>query len=136
MRVLIIHHEAEYFAGAEKMLDYYLQGPLLDECTVAVAAVAEGRVREIIPAGLPVCWLPPNAKLSAMHFWRQVRTVFRYCREQRIDVIHGWAARNWELCAVASRLTGIPAVGTLHDHPRATFISRGRQRLMAWSAAA
>jgi glycosyltransferase involved in cell wall biosynthesis len=50
-------------------------------------------------------------------------------------LIHGWAARDWELVALTARLTRTPALGTLHDHPNASFLSPARRRLMRWSAA-
>jgi glycosyltransferase involved in cell wall biosynthesis len=38
------------------------------------------------------------------------------------------------LTSLFARMIGRPSIGTLHDHPRAAFISRARQRLMYWSA--
>jgi glycosyltransferase involved in cell wall biosynthesis len=132
MRVLLIHHEAEYFAGAEKMLGYFLQG-LVPKITVSVAAVRESRVAELIPSKVPTCWLPPNAQFSLPSFYRQLSAVRQFSKAQPFDLVHGWAARDWELVAATSRLLRRPAVATLHDHPHASFISRTRQRLMAWS---
>src|SRR5690242_10438993 len=134
MEILIIHHEAEYFAGAEKVLGFFLEGMKGSEHKVTVAAVRESRMAEIIPAGVPACWLPSNAKFSLGGFIRQVRAVRTHLRNHPCDLVHGWAARDWELTAVVGRLSRRPAVGTLHDHPQASFISRARQRLMGWCA--
>ena len=41
----------------------------------------------------------------------------------------------WELASLVGKLSRRPAIGTLHDHPIATFISRKRQCLMRWCAA-
>jgi glycosyltransferase involved in cell wall biosynthesis len=136
MRVLIIHHEAEYFAGAEKMLGYFLEGLASMGQDVVVAAVPESRTAGVIPNGLETCRLPRNAPFSLRSFYAQLQAVRQAHRAKPFDVIHGWAARDWELTAATSRLTGRPALGTLHDHPRAPFLSRGRQRLMLWSARA
>jgi glycosyltransferase involved in cell wall biosynthesis len=136
MRVLIVHQEAQYFAGAEKMLGYFLEGLMRSGADVTVAAVADSRTAGIIPAGLPTCWLPSNARFSPLSFCRQVQALRKAFRTNPFDVIHGWAARDWELTALTARLTRRLALGTLHDHPRASFISQARQRLMFWSASA
>lgn len=136
MRVLIIHQEAEYFAGAEKMLGYFLQGlAALPQHHVTLAAVRESRVRELLPTGIEARWIPQNSKFSPLTFVKQVVALRKACRGQPVDLVHGWAARDWELTAVTGKLIGRPAIGTLHDHPRAQFISPKRQQLMRWSAA-
>ena len=137
MRLLIIHHEAEYFAGAEKMLGYFLEGITgLSEHRVTVAAARESRMVEVIPAGVQTCWAPANSKFSLFSYARQVLALHRHCRANPVDIVHGWAARDWELTALTGTLQRCPAIGLLHDHPQARFISRPRQRLMRWSAAA
>jgi glycosyltransferase involved in cell wall biosynthesis len=50
------------------------------------------------------------------------------------DLLHGWAARDWELTALVGALTRCPTVGTLHDDPQARFLSPKRQKLMRWCA--
>ncbi len=134
MHLLIIHHEAEYFAGAEKVLGYFLEGIKSTAHRVTIAAVRESRMAEIIPAGIQTCWLPSNARFSPGGFLKQIGTVRQLFREEPFDLVHGWAARDWELTAATARLCRRPAVGTLHDHPHAPFISKSRQRLMAGCA--
>lgn len=133
MRVLIVHHESEYFAGAEKVLGYFLEG-LEADCDATVAAVRESRVAGIIPARMKTCWLPANTKFSLLQLVRQVAAIRRHFQTEPFDVVHGWAARDWELTACAGWRTRRPALGTLHDHPQASFISPARRRLMSWSA--
>lgn len=136
MRILIIHHEAEYFAGAEKMLGYFLEGlASLPDHHVTVATVRESRVRELIPSKLTAWWIPPNSKFSPFALLKQLAILRKACRTDPVDVVHAWAARDWELAALTGKVTWRPVVGTLHDHPRAPFISASRQRLMHWSAA-
>jgi glycosyltransferase involved in cell wall biosynthesis len=135
MRVLVIHHESEYFAGAEKMLGYFLAGLNKAGLEVLAATTLESRVREIIPADMPTCWVPNNARFSISGLWSQVQALRRQYRRQPFDIIHGWAARDWELTALISRLTRTPALGTLHDHPNARFLSPARRRLMRGAAA-
>jgi len=52
-----------------------------------------------------------------------------------LDLIHAWHARGFELGLWLARRLGIPATGTLHDHPRAAFHGRCRQFLMRRSSA-
>jgi glycosyltransferase involved in cell wall biosynthesis len=134
--VLIVHHEAQYFAGAEKMLGYFLEEAASFGLDVSVAAVAGSRAAEIIPPSLAACWLPGNVRFSLPAFFRQARALRGACQTRPFDVIHGWAARDWELTALAALLTRRPALGTLHDHPKAPFISRARRGLMFGSARA
>jgi glycosyltransferase involved in cell wall biosynthesis len=131
-RVLLVHTEAEYFAGAERMLGYFLEGWPRVEWPLTAAA-REGRVSEVIPKHLPVIWLRENQRFSVRKFAAQARALTHAIREERFDLVHGWAARDWELTAAAGWGGGCPAMGTLHDHPRARFISKARQRLMRWS---
>jgi glycosyltransferase involved in cell wall biosynthesis len=135
MRVLIVHHEAEYFAGAEKVLGYFLDGLLASGQLVTMAAVRESRVTEVIPRGIEVCWVPSNARFSLLSFGRQVLALRHQYRVQPFEVVHGWAARDWELTALTATLIRRPAAGTLHDHPHARFLSKPRQRLMRASVA-
>ena len=135
MRVLLIHQEAEYFAGAEKVLGYFLKGLVQTECEVTVAAVRQSRIPEILPAEIKACWLPENSRFSPRKFIDQCRVLARLAREQPFHVLHGWAARDWELTGCLGRLARRPTLGTLHDHPRAPFISPARQRLMRLAAA-
>ena len=51
MRILIVHPEAEYFAGAETMLGYFLEGLAGLGHTITVAVVRESRVSDILPKG-------------------------------------------------------------------------------------
>jgi glycosyltransferase involved in cell wall biosynthesis len=134
MRLLIVHHESEYFAGAERMLGYFLDGLLESNCQVAVAAVRDSKMAALIPEDLRCCWLPQNARFSLANLLRQGRALRDWHRAEPFDLIHGWAARDWELTALAGKWTRRPTVGTLHDHPQARFISKSRQRLMRWSA--
>jgi len=68
-----------------------------------------------------------------MTLWQQARAVASLNRQTPFDILHGWAARDWELTGLAGALTRLPTVGTLHDHPQASFISSKRRLLMRWS---
>ncbi|HLH57248.1 MAG TPA: glycosyltransferase family 4 protein [Verrucomicrobiae bacterium] len=134
MRVLIIHPESEYFAGAETMLGYFLTELARTDCKVAVAAVRKSRVAGLLPAQTIPVWLEPCPAFSPFTIWRQAKSLKALRAEFDFDLVHGWAARDWELSAFIGWLSRRPAIGTLHDHPEASFIRRKRRRLMRWCA--
>ena len=135
MRVLIIHPESQYFAGAETMLGYFLTELVRTDCKVAVAAVRGSRVTGLLPQETVPVWLEPCPAFSSIAIWRQAMTLKEFHAEFPFDLVHGWAARDWELAALAGWRCRRPAIGTLHDHPEASFISGKRRRLMRWCAA-
>jgi glycosyltransferase involved in cell wall biosynthesis len=130
VRVLIIHTEAQYFAGAERMLGYFLEGALAQGIELSVAVVETDKMKTILPEGISRIGLPSNQKFSTSAFCRQAARVAGWGRGMKFDCVHGWAARDWELTSVCGLLLHCPALGTLHDHPQAGFISGRRQRLM------
>jgi len=130
MRVLIVHHEARYYGGAEVLLGHFLAGLSDTNFEIAVALARESRMASAVPPGIQAVWLPENEKFSPMKFAAQLRTLARTFKSREFDMVHGWAARDWELAAAVGVRTRRPAIGTLHDHPRATYISPKRQRLM------
>jgi glycosyltransferase involved in cell wall biosynthesis len=134
MRVLIIHPETQYFAGAETMLGYFLAELVRTDCKVAVAAVRGSRVAELLPREAVPVWVEPCPAFSPVAIWRQVATLRKFHAEFPFDLVHGWAARDWELATLAGWWSQRPAIGTLHDHPEAAFISGKRRRLMRWAA--
>jgi glycosyltransferase involved in cell wall biosynthesis len=134
MRVLIIHPETQYFAGAETMLGYFLKELVRTDCKVAVAAVRGSRVAELLPREAVPIWVEPCPAFSPVAIWRQAATLKNFHAEFGFDLVHGWAARDWELATLAGWRSQRPAIGTLHDHPEASFISAKRRRLMRWAA--
>lgn len=133
MRVLLIHNESRYFGGCEKMLHYFV--PVLQEagCEIAVATVADSRVTGSLPIDIKRVAITDNGSFSLSKLWRQTRALARYHKEFPYDVVHGWAARDWELASVVGWATKRPVIGTLHDHPKAVYISSKRRRLMRWT---
>lgn len=130
MKLLLLRDEPTYFAGAEQVLCYYLDGLREVEVEVAVAAAAGSRLWRQLPAGLRQVAFEETRAFSLGKLWRQIGRLRALRREFAFEVIHGWTARDWELAALAGWLLRLPAVGTLHDHPHARFISPGRQQLM------
>src|SRR5436190_19226890 len=133
MRVLLIHNESQYFGGCEKMLHYFV--PVLREagCETAVAMVADSRVMHSLSNDTKRVAISDNGDLSLAKLLKQTRVLARYRAEFPYDVVHGWAARDWDLASVVGWLTKRPVIGTLHDHPQAVYISSKRRRLMRWT---
>lgn len=68
------------------------------------------------------------------------RRMLRFIRENRIDLIHAHLAYTATWAALASRITGVPSVATLHVAPPSQGVGRLRDRLMRfalrrWSSA-
>ncbi len=134
MRVLLIHNEVRYFGGAERVLGYYLSGTQGGEDVFTVAAVQGSRVMDLLPAGISCVPISDSGSFSGVRLFQQARALLRLRRQFPFDLVHGWAARDWELSALVGFLAQRPAIGTLHDHPEASFITPARRRLMRGSA--
>ncbi|MDE3100329.1 MAG: glycosyltransferase family 4 protein [Verrucomicrobiota bacterium] len=134
MRVLIIHPENKYFAGAEKVLGYFLTELVRQDIQAAVAAVKGSRVADALPAKIMPLWIEDCPAFSPNALWRQAAALKKHRATFAFELVHGWAARDWELASLTGWRCGCPAIGTLHDHPEASFISGKRRRLMRWCA--
>ena len=130
MRVLIIHHEARCFAGAEKLLVDFLDALVRSDCEVAIALVRGSELDQRISPGIARIFLADSSRFSVAALVGQVRTLRSSHRAAHFDLVHGWSARDWELATLLPHLLAIPSVGTLHDHPQASFITAKRQRVM------
>jgi glycosyltransferase involved in cell wall biosynthesis len=64
---------------------------------------------------------------------RAFRRLLRFIRENRIDLIHAHLAYAATWAALASRLTGVPSVATLHVAPPSRGAARLRDRLMRFA---
>ena len=133
MHLLIVHPEI-VVGGAEKMLEYFLPAISARSLRVTVA-VAAGPLEAFIPRSVAKVVIPDHSTFSIYNLIRQIRQLRQCHREQPFDIVHGWAARDWELTALFARILGRPGLGTLHDHPAAYYIYARRRRLMRWAAA-
>src|ERR1044071_9870543 len=71
MRILIIHNEAPYFAGAEKVLGYYLEGwPARGE-GVTTTLVSDARLLDLIPLSVRRIGIPEKQQFSILKLCRQ-----------------------------------------------------------------
>jgi len=134
MRLLIVHPEARFFAGAEKMLGHFLTGLLAADHQVTLAVAPGSRTAGVVPAGCAVVPVPENGRFSLITLGRTLAILRRAHAQTPFAVVHGWGSRDWELAGLAGRLLGRPALGTLHDHPLASFITGSRRRLMRLAA--
>ncbi len=128
VHVLIIHPE-KAMGGAEKMLEYFLPAIASRSFRVTVA-VAEGPLSQRVPKSAEAVVIPDHQKFSVSSVFRQVRLLNRIHRQHPIDIVHGWAARDWELSSLVGAIWRRPVLGTLHDHPAASYIRRRRRWLM------
>lgn len=133
MKVLLIDREDTYYAGAERMLEHFVAASA-GSFELVVALGKGSRVRENVIERVQTIELRSGSKFGSVRLFRQALELAARCREQKIEAVHAWVARDWELAAVVSALAGIPATGTLHDHPAAEYISPARQRIMRVAA--
>ena len=61
------------------------------------------------------------------------RRLLRFIRDNRIDLIHAHLAYAATWAALASRITGVPSVATLHVAPPSRGLARLRDRLMRFA---
>jgi colanic acid/amylovoran biosynthesis glycosyltransferase len=134
MRLLLLHPEARYYGGAERVLEHFLAGLLAAGHQVTVGVAPGSRVASRLPQGCSVLALPDNGRFSLLTLGRTALMVHGAHGRTPFDLVHGWGARDWELTALTGRLLRRPATGTLHDHPAAGFISPARRRLMQLAA--
>lgn len=136
MKIGIIHTESTYYAGAERVLDYYLQG-LVETPVEAVVFYGRGsKVEQFIPAKYRKVALDGVQGFHPVNLWRAAGQIQAVSREEGgFDLLHAWAARGWDLAGLAGWRMGVPVLGTLHDSPGSLYISRWRRVLMRFSAA-
>lgn len=130
MKLLLLDTEVTYYAGAQVVLQYYLEGLLRHGLSPTVGLVSGSPLDRRLPLRFPRLFLTDNQRFRLGGLLDQGSEVAAYCRKERPNCIHGWTARSWELAALAGMTVKLPAIGTLHDHPEAPFISGARQWLM------
>jgi glycosyltransferase involved in cell wall biosynthesis len=134
MRILIVHNEAQFFGGAEKMLAYFAAGMAKADCEVVYAVTPGSRVDNSLPKGSRLSLISDSTRFSLGNLYCQVRALKGFRDQFQFDVIHAWAARGWEVASLLGRVTRKPVLATLHDHPQAGYITAKRRLLMKWSA--
>jgi len=127
--VLSVTHEPAF--GAERVLATLLQG-LPDEFSTQCLLLrpdASALARWTAAASIrSKSW---GARREAI--WYNLLASFRAARElraERVGIVHAWGVRAFEPSVLLAGLLGARVTGTLHDHPRATFLSSSRQLLL------
>jgi glycosyltransferase involved in cell wall biosynthesis len=133
-RVLLVHGETLFCAGAQRMLGYFLEGAEEAKAELVLAHAPAEALTRLLPEGTRTFSLPINQRFTPIGLLRQVSAIQRIRRIFPFDLLHGWTARDWELTSAASWRCRKPAAGLLHDHPLAPHISPARRRLMLLSA--
>jgi len=105
MRILINHNESTYFSGAERMLGYFL-GLAGIGFEFAVAAEPESRMAALLPEHVRPVWIGDNHRFSPFALSRQALVLRILLTE--FHLVHGWAARDWELTSFVLRITRRP----------------------------
>ncbi|MEK7676799.1 MAG: glycosyltransferase family 4 protein [Verrucomicrobiota bacterium] len=112
------------------MLGHFLHELVKSDCAVSVAMVEGSKIQRIIPQGVNRLPVPNNQKFSLKTLHRQVKELLTAHQKEPFDLVHGWAARDWELTVWAGTKGRVSTMGTLHDHPEARFFSLQRRLLM------
>lgn len=132
MRILIVHPEARFYGGAERVLDYY--STAASQLDLRLVLAKDSRLDQLIPRHIPRLHVPDHTRFRLKDFATQVRAISRFAKEANVELLHGWAARDWPLASLAARICGVPAIGTLHDDPESHYIRPARRRLMRLNA--
>jgi Glycosyltransferase len=133
-RVVIFHGYPGHGAGAERVLEYLLQGAVhrRDEiCLLAPASATVSRVAKDLGYS---CFewrsckdaLPQNSRAF-------LRTAARH-RSPLGDIVHAWHSRGLEWAWLLGRRWNIPGSGTLHDDPEHTAFGTARKWIVRTTA--
>ena len=109
------------------MLLYALEEFQRRDAAITIAAVEGSPLWKRLPDGPHKLALPNNEQFSIRGLLNQLRAMRGLGKP---EIVHGWTARDWELVSLFAATHRAIAIGSLHDHPRAEFISPKRQRLM------
>jgi glycosyltransferase involved in cell wall biosynthesis len=131
--VVSVAHEAAF--GAERVLATLVQGlprEFSPRCLLLrpdASRLARWTAGAASPswrwgAGRDTVWQNLLASLRAA----------RGVRAARVGIVHAWGVRAFEPSVLLAGLLGARVTGTLHDHPRASFLTRSRQLLLRASA--
>jgi glycosyltransferase involved in cell wall biosynthesis len=134
MHVLLIHRHPGEVAGAERLLGYFLRSAVAEPVQFTLALATAKPWHSELPNRFSRIFTAKSDRFSVLGLLGQCVALLRQHRRHPVDLVHAWAARDWELGAMVGRLMHRPVVATLHDHPLARFISPKRRRLMRWTA--
>jgi glycosyltransferase involved in cell wall biosynthesis len=128
--VSVTHHLGH---GAESVLEELLQGlPDTDRKHVMITAPCGSRIARVA-TDLRLTFVPLQTRRDSL--WSNLSAIRRLAAEPpRCHVVHAWTARGFELAWWMGRALGVRRLGTLHDHPNASFHGGLRRWIMRRSA--
>ena len=117
--------------GAERVLLQLLQGVTASARSEFLVVAPGGSRVEVVARKLGCRSLQFRTSRDAAvaNFLAATRLVphLEGCR-----IVHAWTARAFELAWWIGQRRGIRRMGTLHDHPRASFHGALRRKLIRW----
>ncbi len=131
--VLSVAHEAAF--GAEHVLATLVEGLPREFTHRCLLLRPEASRLARWTAGVAI----PSRRWGAGRdtMWRNLLASLRAARElraERVGLVHAWGVRAFEPAVLLAHLLGARITGTLHDHPRASFLTRPREILLRASA--
>jgi glycosyltransferase involved in cell wall biosynthesis len=119
--------------GAEAVLEEMLRGWDAEEPPLVIIAPASSRFARICAETQHHFIVLPTERDAIVN---NVRATLALRRDlPNISRVHAWSARSFELAVALGRRLGVPASGTMHDHPCAAFMGKVRQSVARFSAA-
>ena len=127
--IVSVAHEPAY--GAERVLATLVQGfpPEFSPRCLLLRPDESRLTRWTAGAAIPN-W---NWGAGRDTVWQNLRASLRAAgavRAERVGLVHAWGVRAFEPSVLLARLLGARVTGTLHDHPRASFLTRSRGMLL------
>ena len=120
--------------GAETVLSELLNGWAPENSPLLVIAPPDSRVYDAAKANQHAT-LDWSASRDAIKDNLQAANRVRGAlKKEGVRQIHAWTARGFESASFLGKTCRIPVMGTLHDHPTATFHGPMRQRIIKSSA--
>jgi glycosyltransferase involved in cell wall biosynthesis len=119
--------------GAETALEHFLKGWISSKEKLLILTPKNSRIeRSAIASGFPTLSLDTGKDSLPNNLSGLCKNIQNL---KKINLVHGWSARTFELAWWLGRRLHIPASGTLHDHPHAFFHGRSRQVIMRFFGA-
>jgi len=131
--VVSVAHEAAF--GAERVLATLVQGLPCEFSPRCLLLRPDASRLARWTAGDPIPSRRWGARRDAI--WYNLFASLRASRElraERVGIVHAWGVRAFEPSVLLAGLLGARVTGTIHDHPRANFLTRSRQILLRATA--
>jgi len=134
-RVLLLSVTGDRGYGAERVLATLvdaLPGDFAPRCVLLRPPASSLARWAVGPRAPQRDW--PASRDAAIHNSLACLRAARELRTEGIGLVHAWGARAFDPALLLGKLLGARVSGTLHDHPRATFLGRVRRTIIKRSA--